>query len=299
MGGQGGGVLSDWIVELAESQGWHAQSTSVPGVAQRTGATLYYVEMLPPKDGQRADPVADAGAGRSRCRARRRTDGGRALDPARPGHARPHDADRLDPPFYAVAEKEKPGDAIADPNMVVEAAGVAAKRVIAFDMESAGEQEQQRDLGLPVRHAGRFRHPAVCARELRSGDQIRRAAASESSLKAFAAAYDQTRSRRPPRSRWRESPPSALRRCPLQPAMPDLDQLLARIREFPATAACDAVCGRQAPDRFSGSGLCRRVSRPRRKDLRTRPQPRRRRQERMRSPRRRRNTSPWPWPTTT
>src|ERR1700691_3448483 len=52
MGGQGGGVLSDWIVELAESQGWHAQSTSVPGVAQRTGATIYYVEMLPPKDGR-------------------------------------------------------------------------------------------------------------------------------------------------------------------------------------------------------------------------------------------------------
>ena len=30
------------------SQGWAAQSTSVPGVAQRTGATIYYVEMLPP-----------------------------------------------------------------------------------------------------------------------------------------------------------------------------------------------------------------------------------------------------------
>ena len=52
MGGQGGGVLADWIVELAESQSWHAQSTSVPGVAQRTGATIYYVEMLPPKAGR-------------------------------------------------------------------------------------------------------------------------------------------------------------------------------------------------------------------------------------------------------
>ena len=40
MGGQGGGVLVDWIVALAESQGWIAQSTSVPGVAQRTGATI-------------------------------------------------------------------------------------------------------------------------------------------------------------------------------------------------------------------------------------------------------------------
>ena len=47
MGGQGGGVLADWIVSLAESQGWAAQSTSVPGVAQRTGATIYYIETAP------------------------------------------------------------------------------------------------------------------------------------------------------------------------------------------------------------------------------------------------------------
>ena len=47
MGGQGGGVLVDWIVALCEAQGWMAQSTSVPGVAQRTGATVYYIEALP------------------------------------------------------------------------------------------------------------------------------------------------------------------------------------------------------------------------------------------------------------
>lgn len=47
MGGEGGGVLSDWIVALAEENGWYAQSTSVPGVAQRTGATVYYVELFP------------------------------------------------------------------------------------------------------------------------------------------------------------------------------------------------------------------------------------------------------------
>ncbi|CAM5489976.1 indolepyruvate oxidoreductase subunit beta family protein [Eoetvoesiella caeni] len=47
MGGEGGGVLADWIVAAAESQGFYAQSTSVPGVAQRTGSTIYYVELLP------------------------------------------------------------------------------------------------------------------------------------------------------------------------------------------------------------------------------------------------------------
>src|SRR5580698_4591857 len=46
MGGQGGGVLVDWIVELARTQGHQVQATSVPGVAQRTGATIYYVEMI-------------------------------------------------------------------------------------------------------------------------------------------------------------------------------------------------------------------------------------------------------------
>lgn len=50
LGGQGGGVLVDWIVGMAEHEGWIAQSTSVAGVAQRTGATIYYVELVSPQD---------------------------------------------------------------------------------------------------------------------------------------------------------------------------------------------------------------------------------------------------------
>jgi len=50
MGGEGGGVLADWIVDLAEQAGFYAQTTSVPGVAQRTGATIYYVEIYPGTD---------------------------------------------------------------------------------------------------------------------------------------------------------------------------------------------------------------------------------------------------------
>jgi len=47
MGGEGGGVLADWLVDLGEENGFLAQATSVPGVAQRTGATIYYVELFP------------------------------------------------------------------------------------------------------------------------------------------------------------------------------------------------------------------------------------------------------------
>ncbi|WP_340613610.1 indolepyruvate oxidoreductase subunit beta family protein [Xenorhabdus thailandensis] len=50
MGGEGGGVLADWIVTLGEVNGYFAQTTSVPGVAQRTGATIYYVELFPGAD---------------------------------------------------------------------------------------------------------------------------------------------------------------------------------------------------------------------------------------------------------
>jgi indolepyruvate ferredoxin oxidoreductase, beta subunit len=46
VGGQGGGVLSEWIVEAAALDGYRVHGTSIPGVAQRTGSTTYYVELL-------------------------------------------------------------------------------------------------------------------------------------------------------------------------------------------------------------------------------------------------------------
>jgi indolepyruvate ferredoxin oxidoreductase beta subunit len=47
LGGEGGGVLTNWIVAAAEAHGLPVQSTSIPGVAQRTGATTYYIEIVP------------------------------------------------------------------------------------------------------------------------------------------------------------------------------------------------------------------------------------------------------------
>ena len=54
LGGEGGGVLAEWIVTTATRCGHAAQSTSIPGVAQRTGATTYYIEIARrPGDAQR------------------------------------------------------------------------------------------------------------------------------------------------------------------------------------------------------------------------------------------------------
>ena len=47
LGGEGGGVLAEWLIDTAIAAGYPAQSTSVPGVAQRTGATSYYIEVFP------------------------------------------------------------------------------------------------------------------------------------------------------------------------------------------------------------------------------------------------------------
>ena len=57
LGGEGGGVLSEWLYEAAVRGGHSAQSTSIPGVAQRTGATTYYVEVHPRPDTELAGRV--------------------------------------------------------------------------------------------------------------------------------------------------------------------------------------------------------------------------------------------------
>ena len=53
LGGEGGGVLAEWLYQAAVRAGHPAQATSIPGVAQRTGATTYYVEVQPQPDGRR------------------------------------------------------------------------------------------------------------------------------------------------------------------------------------------------------------------------------------------------------
>ncbi|MFO1191050.1 MAG: indolepyruvate oxidoreductase subunit beta family protein [Rhodoferax sp.] len=47
LGGEGGGVLSEWVIQAARRAGFPAQASSIPGVAQRTGSTTYYLEVLP------------------------------------------------------------------------------------------------------------------------------------------------------------------------------------------------------------------------------------------------------------
>jgi indolepyruvate ferredoxin oxidoreductase beta subunit len=231
MGGQGGGVLADWIVAAAEAQGWVVQSTSVPGVAQRTGATIYYIETLPAKDGVPpvlslmptpgdVDVVMAAEwmeAGRSVLRGLVTPDRTTLI-------ASTHRA-------LAVVEKEKPGDNIGDPNVVVEATDFAAKRVIAFDMDKLAVENRSvisaAMLGaLAASEALPFTRMAY-EQAIRAGRK-----GVDASLKAFAAAY--ARARDGAREAPRPGGSKTLEDLPDHTRHPDLNRLVARIRaDFP------------------------------------------------------------------
>ena len=240
MGGQGGGVLADWIVAVAEVNGWYAQSTSVPGVAQRTGATLYYIEMMPPR-GAKAPVLAlmptpgdvDVVIAAELMEAGRSILRGLATPEKTVLITSTHRA-------YAVSEKEKPGEAIGDPQVVNAAADVAAKRVISFDMEAVA-----RDNGTVVSSPllGALAGAAVLPFARGTFEQVIGASGKgvSASLKGFDAGYALASVNELPEVRIKS------RRSPV--ALPEtmgsveLDSLLARLRQLPLAAQTFALAG--------------------------------------------------------
>lgn len=137
MGGEGGGVLADWIVDLAEHSGWFAQTTSVPGVAQRTGATIYYVEVFPGADqpGARRPILAQSPmpGDVDIVLASELMEAGRAVVRGFVTRARTTlitSTHRV----YAIAEKSTMGDGRVDSEALLRQAQRAAREIIAFDM---------------------------------------------------------------------------------------------------------------------------------------------------------------------
>ena len=144
MGGQGGGVLADWIVDMAEHAGWWAQTTSVPGVAQRTGATIYYLEIVPGEDIARAGhaptlALMPTPGDVDLIVAAELMEAGRAMQR---GLVTPDRSVLISSSHrsYAIDEKTAPGNGIADPNKVIEVARDAAKRFICFDLQATAEK---------------------------------------------------------------------------------------------------------------------------------------------------------------
>ncbi len=139
LGGQGGGVLGDWLVALGRARGWLTQSTSVPGVAQRTGATVYYIEIFPaPHDPDREPVLAlmPTPGDVDLVIAAELMEAGRAVNRGL-GTSDRTTLVTSTSRVYAISEKSARGDGRFDPDKVMVAARASARRFVAADLEAA------------------------------------------------------------------------------------------------------------------------------------------------------------------
>ena len=136
LGGQGGGVLVDWLVALAERAGWTAQATSVAGVAQRTGATVYYLEIVEPTPGREPVMALMAVPGDVDVLiAAELMEAGRALER---GLITPDRTTVIASSHrtYATQEKVVPGNGLADSAAVLGLVREASRPLIIHDMQA-------------------------------------------------------------------------------------------------------------------------------------------------------------------
>ncbi|WP_082181845.1 indolepyruvate oxidoreductase subunit beta family protein [Aestuariivita boseongensis] len=134
VGGQGGGVLTNWVEAVARAEGRAVQATSVAGVAQRTGATIYYIEIGPQGIDAPIFSLAPAGGDVDVLVAAEWMEAGRAIQR---GFVTPDRTTLIASTHraLAVSEKMEPGNGIASAEEVMAAAEIAAQRLLVADME--------------------------------------------------------------------------------------------------------------------------------------------------------------------
>ena len=237
MGGEGGGVLADWLVDLAEQNGFIAQTTSVPGVAQRTGATIYYLELF---SRQQVPPGAHPVLGLSPVPgevdvvvASELMETGRALQRGL------ITADRTtviasSHREYSMTERMAMGDGRADADKMLDGARAAARRFVVADFGALAAQAGS--LVSPVLYGALAASGALPFTREQFEDTIRRGGVGvAASLAAFTAGFAAVQNDQPASdtaSSVRSTVPSGL------PAVgPRLNHLAQRIAaEFPAGA---------------------------------------------------------------
>lgn len=195
VGGQGGGVLTGWIEALARAQGYACQATSVAGVAQRTGATIYYIEMAPAGAAMPVFSLAPAAGDVDIVIAAELMEAGRAV---MRGFVTPDRTTLVASTHRALSVSEKivPGDGIASSDEVRAGVEIAARQLVMFDLERAAtDNGSVISASLFGALAGTGRMPFERAA---FEDAIRAAGKGvEPSLRAFGAAYEIARGNEP------------------------------------------------------------------------------------------------------
>ncbi len=144
LGGEGGGVLADWTLTAIRSAGYLAQSTSIPGVAQRTGATTYYIEYstIPLAELGQRQPIFALTPVPGQVDAMIASELIEAARATQLGYVSPNrttliaSAHRV----FATSEKIAMDDGRFDSDAALRAVHALAQRAIIFDMEKAAEE---------------------------------------------------------------------------------------------------------------------------------------------------------------
>jgi indolepyruvate ferredoxin oxidoreductase, beta subunit len=236
LGGEGGGVLTDWIVSAAQACDLPVQSTSIPGVAQRTGATTYYVEIYPVTHAQLAGkhPVLALSPGVGDVDmvvASELLEAGRQISS---GFVT---ADRTllissTSRVYLTTEKMQMGDGRYDAERLIKAVEQNAREHLLFDMEAAAKQAgaivNSVMLGA-IAASGRLPIPVEAFRRAIERD----GKAVQSNLRGFEAGLAAVRNRAP----------AALARGAKRPAKPTLATLEGEAAALPEAARAIALEG--------------------------------------------------------
>jgi indolepyruvate ferredoxin oxidoreductase, beta subunit len=193
LGGEGGGVLADWLMHAATACGFPAQATSIPGVAQRTGATTYYLEIFPAQReslGGR-EPVMSLTPSPGNVDvmvASELLEAGRAMQN---GFVSPDRTTLIASThrIYATVEKMQMADGRFPEERVLSAAKQLSKRAVLFDMRKMAE-----DSGTVI-NAVLFGAMAGCGalplpRAACESAIMRAGKGAQASLRGFAAGYD-------------------------------------------------------------------------------------------------------------
>jgi indolepyruvate ferredoxin oxidoreductase, beta subunit len=235
LGGQGGGVLADWLIEIAEAEGHLVQSTSVPGVAQRTGATIYYLEFFEREAARRggSEPVmalmpvpgdVDCVLASELAEAGRMVQRG-LVDPERTTLiASTHRS-------YAIDEKSAMGRGAVDSEQLVALLRSHAKRLILLDMLALAERHDSVISSVLL--------GALCGSGVLPFKQATFEAVIEHSGIAVAANLaafrDACREASAPRADAADRP-GAPEELPVRARSPELQPLLDRLRKLPEQA---------------------------------------------------------------
>ena len=193
LGGEGGGVMADWLMEAATQSGFPAQATSIPGVAQRTGATTYYLEIFPVKREQLGgrEPVMSLTPSPGNVDLMVASELVEAARAMQNGYVSPGRTTLIASThrIYATMEKMQMGDGRFGSARALEAARALAKKAVLFDMREAAQAAGTViNAVLFGAMAGSGALPLAreaCEAAIRKGGR-----GAEASLRGFAAGYE-------------------------------------------------------------------------------------------------------------